>query len=654
MINELTDEDLDRIGKRWLERIAQAEEREKDWRDTAEKAEAAYLCDEKSEDLPDFNILHSNVETIVPSIYNSTPRPEIRVRHQNRRKDPVAKVVSDILELAIAMQIDDNALDCEVEKGAQDAFMAGRDVVRIRFDADEEEIPAQMGVEEVVNPETGEIELAEVEVQPAITRITNERIIYENVSWRDYREGPAKRWRDVPWVCYRHEVSEAERERLEEPGLAVKQADKDAPIDEDRDCTVWEIWDKETRKVFFVVEESGKVLSIKDDPLGLKGFFPQPEPVQPVTGTGKRTPVCPYSAYKKLAQELSTITRRINGIMKGIKVRGLIGIAAEAVEDLAQAGDNELVAAADLEGIGAIGGLDKAILWWPIEQAVNVVRELYVQREQTKQAIYEITGISDIIRGQGAASETATAQQIKTEWGSLRIKKMQRLIERQVRDLFVLSAEVISRHFSYASLQKMTGIEIDEQAAQMLQTALDHYRIDVESDSTIRADQTKSREEMSRFLDGTATFFSTMAPIVAQSPATAAPLVKMYAAFAQQFSLGRSAEDALDELVQMAEQEAENPRPNPGEEMAKAEMEMKQQEAQAKIQEVQGKMALEVEKLKLQAQNLGLDGQIKRAELALKQRELGLKEATGELDAAKAFVETGMEREQERPVKIGN
>ena len=58
------------------------------------------------------------------------------------------------------------------------------------------------------------------------------------------------------------------------------------------------------------------------------------------------------------------------------------------------------------------------------ETAAAVLNFLYQQREQSKQAIYEITGISDIVRGASHSSETATAQQIKTEWGSLRIKKI--------------------------------------------------------------------------------------------------------------------------------------------------------------------------------------------------------------------------------------
>lgn len=160
-----------------------------------------YLCGQTEMESPDqttFNILHANVETIVPSIYNSTPAPDIRPRHSN--KDPQAEFVCNVYERAISAQIDDSRLNKEIEASAQDAYSAGRGVVRVKFDADIEEVKAfdddNMGQEQV-----GPI-------------VTNERLIYENVSWNDYREGLAKRWSQVPWVAFRHSISREEEERL--------------------------------------------------------------------------------------------------------------------------------------------------------------------------------------------------------------------------------------------------------------------------------------------------------------------------------------------------------------------------------------------------------------------------------------------------------
>lgn len=651
---------LQEIGAKWIERIRASETRkdESRWLKDAEAAESQYLCGQTStedNDLTTFNILHANVETIVPSIYNSTPAPDIRPRHSN--KDPQAEFVCNVYERAIAAQIDDSRLNKEIEASAQDAYTAGRGIVRVKFDADIEE-----GEHEDDN-------LGQEAIGPIVT---NERIIYENVSWNDYREGPAKRWSQVPWVAYRHTISTQEMNRLTDEDYRKAYAEDKTKVtnsdDEELDQDVWEIWCKESGSVYFVANDTCKVLNIAPDPLKLTGFFPMAEPVQPITGTGKRTPVCPYRVYKVLAEELDRLTVRINAIIKGLKVRGAIAADAADIENLATADDNTLVPIANLEGLAAAGGMDKAIVWWPVEKAIEVLRELYVAREQTKQTIYEVTGISDIIRGEGDASETATAQNIKTQWGSLRIKKMQRSIERQVRDLFVISAEIISQHFSIPTLSKMTGLQITPEAAQLLQRPLDSYRIDVESDSTVRADLTRMRGEMGNFLQGTAQFFGTMGPLVQQTPAAAGPVAQIYSSFARQFALGKQAEDAIDQLTQLAQQAAENPPPNPEAEAKKAEMELKGKELQLKVMQAQtaaqgdqGKLMLEAQKLQADTQRAQIEVQIAGADLMLKQRELGLKEGdqilaerTAEVDSLMRLEEMQMEKDQQRAVKLGN
>lgn len=631
-----TRDDLERMGAKWLEEIAAAEKREDKWMKDAEKAESIFLagCTDEKSDEAEFNILHSNVETIVPSIYNSAGKPDIRPRHNN--PDPLIKQVSDIFERVILAMVDDSRMDAEVEQSAQDVFVAGRGIVRVKFDADVSEQPVTM-----VDPMTGQPVPAVDDMGQPMTQpvVTNERVQFEVVSWRDFRMGPASRWSDVPWVAFRHCIPQETLDKLEDPELAELQSDPATAQESKGDVHVWEIWCKDTGRVYFIVAENNKVLSIKDDPLGLTGFFPCAAPVQPITATGKMMPVCPYRVYKTLAEELDTLTKRIHGLASVLVARGAFAGPLEALDDLAKAIDGEIVSVPDLENIVQAGGLEKAIMWWPIDRIIQVIRELNAQREQTKQAIYEITGISDIIRGQGAASETATAQQIKTQWGSLRIAKMQRMIARQVRELFVLTAEIISLHFSPETLQKLSGLEIPQQAMQLLQKPLDHYRIDVESDSTVRADLQKGRQEMAEFLNGTAQYFAAMAPLVQAGPASAEPVAEIYGAFARQFNLGKQAEDALDRLVSMAKEMAKNPPPNPDAERLQAEMQAKQES--------------ETRKYQLEMQRLGLDVQLKRADLTLKERQLGLDEKVAEVDAAARLVEIEMEDDQQRAVAFG-
>lgn len=688
---EYDGEALQKEGSKWMERIRAAEKRESDWRKDAKAAEKAYACNTSESEgaLYDFNILHSNVETIVPAIYNSTPIPDVRRRWLEAIGDPPqdptpqilqqaasqagltpeqaqqaaqtpqgqqmaqavlqsstaqraiiayqhalkqwqakaqldadTKALGDIIERAIVVQIDDNKLDKEIEKGAQDAFLSGRDVVRIRLEADTE----------------GE-------------QVSNERVTFAAVSWRNYRQGPATRWEDVPWVAFRHCVAREtlESDYTDKDMLAAQTLPSESPGPEgDDDIAFWEVWSKDDRKVKFVREHDSKMLRVVDDPLGLRGFFPNPEPVQPITLTESLMPVCPFTIYKKLADELDLITKRINKIMKGLKVRGIAAGQAEKLVALAEADDNEIRIETDLEGLAQTGGLEKAIMWWPVEQAIKVLKELFAQREQVKASIYEITGISDIIRGASQAQETATAQQIKTQWGSLRIQKMQRLIERQVRDIFSMMAEIIASKFSPPTLYQMTAIEVTPGIQQLMhQPVLTSYRIDVESDSTVRADLTRQKQDMTEFLTGTANYFGTMGPLVAQAPEAAGPVADIYSSMARVFKLGRQAEDALEKLREIAKKAAATPRPNPEMEAMKAEQEAKAQDRQADMQMKQAefqmkdaaeqrkeeraaqaeqrKIAVEGQLAQIQLQIANVNLQIKEAELALKERESALK-----------------------------
>jgi hypothetical protein len=694
-------------GERWMERIRASETREKDWARDAEEAEKAYACDSKSKHgkLYDFNILHSNIETIVPAIYNSTPVPDIRRRwvkaggkapeqpkppappqgmpqqgpaqqpqpgqptqqpqqpqdpqatlkfQQDQRNyqmqmaewqqakaiDDAARDFGTILERAIAHQIDDNRLDHEVESVAQDAFLSGRGILRLRFHADIE---------------------GGGELGPEVA--SNERITFEAVSWRDFRMGPGNRWEGKSWIAFRHCLPREELEEFQDNDLVNAQipAGGDSVTNEDDDIYVWEVWCKKTKMVHFVSEEDGKILKEEEDPLGLPGFYPIPEPVQPIKLTGKFTPVCPFTVYKKLANELDLCTRRINKIMEGLKVRGIVAGDVSSILRLKDADDNELVVESNLEQLAQTqGGLTNAIAWWPVEQAVAVLQQLYAQREQIRAAIYEITGISDIVRGASDARETLGAQEIKTKWGALRIQKMQRLIERQVRDVFNIMADIVVGKFSPETLQKMTGIQITPGIQELLQQSpSESYRIDVESDSTVRADLSREKAEMSEFLNGTGAFFKTLGPLIQQAPQIAEPTARIYGSFARVFRLGRDAEMALDEMAEMAKNSAKQPKPSPEEIKHKSDMELKQMELQAQAQsderqaqiaQQQTAMTMQIEERKAQLESAKAQSemQIQGINVELKQidREIKLIELQIKQTQANAAVVTAMAPEQ--------
>lgn len=655
---------LRETGKKWLDRIQAAGKAEKTWMDDAAVAVGVYTGEggkvetaTASENAAyDFNILFSNVETIVPAIINSPPAPDIRRRFG--ADDPVAKDLAEIIERVIRVQVDDSKLQVEMEAMAQDAFLPGRGIIRLRFMSDFEggettdaELAEARKGENADNSDTGEYERP---ASPAPTeRSTNERITFEAVSWKDYRHGPAKRWDDRPWDAFRHSIPPDEYEEFSDAALFASQSAEDDPArDADTDCTVWEVWDKKSKTVLFIDSNSGKVLKKVPDPLGLSKFFPIATPVQAIEITGRLMPVTPFSIYRKLADELDITTKRIRVITKQMKVKGWYGISPTDVQAVLDADDNEFVPIADAEIWAANGGLQSAVLFWPVEKLIVVLAQLYQVREQTKQAIFEITGISDIVRGASNAMETLGAQQIKSQWGSLQIQKMQRQMERAARDLFVMMAEVIPAKFSPETIQKITDIQLvpteqdmtpapppqfpadmppeaQQQAMQeaqqaeqartaklqhlmtlralMKEKAASYYRIDVESDSTVKADLTRQKQELAEFMQAASSYFGAVGPLIQQGALPMELAMEIFSSFARMFNMGKSVEDAVDQMIAMAKEKAGQPPPNPEQEKAAAAEKAKQETVAAELQ-------MKQQEAQTKAQAATIEGQIKQAQ----------------------------------------
>ena len=422
--DEINGQDLRKQGMAWIEKIKASYQHEKPWYEDAERAVAAYtgegqvtdgLASETWSTRYDFNILYSNVETIVPAIINSPPAPDIRRRFADA--DPAAKDVAELLERAMRVQIDDSALQLEMEKAAHDAFLAGRGILRVRFKSDVSESEpygedwhelaeeasderdtdgngaedySGRGVSGATSmgdrPEgySSERDYPEADNGTGSETVTGERICFEAVSWRDYRHGPAKRWEDRPWEAFRHAIPMEDMETFGDASLIAAQTlpeDKLEVGETENDVILWEVWCKKDRTVKFIEENTGKIVKKVDDPLGLTMFFPTATPIQPIEVNGRLMPVNPFSIYRKLAEELDITTKRINVITSQMRVKGWYPGDATDLANMLEGGDNDFVPISDPELWAQNGGLEGAVAFWPIEKFIVALRELYANRE---------------------------------------------------------------------------------------------------------------------------------------------------------------------------------------------------------------------------------------------------------------------------------
>lgn len=587
----------------WLRKIEKACDEEREWHESAEAAIKVYEADDES---TQFNILHSNVETLGPALYNSSPVPDVRRRYGDA--DPIAKMVVDMTERCLSYTVDQYDFDATMQGCVLDALVTGRGTVRVRYEPQMTQQP---------DPMTGE----PIEVKAW------EDVKCELVPWDRFVRGPGRLWADVPFVAFKHYLTRDELVQLnpeigEEISVALHK-DKDDKDDDAQKgvmstALVWEIWDKRAKEVIFIAAEfKDAPILVRPDPLGMQGFFPVPQPLYAIRRVSSLTPVCPYRVYKSLIDELDDNTRRIKRLIKLLKVRGLVaGSMAKELDALRTVDDGEYITADDAAGFVSGGGkLENGIAHMPLEPIVSTLKQLYEQRERTKQTIYEVTGLSDILRGASQASETATAQQIKSQWGSLRIQRMQREVQRMARDLFRMKAELIAEHFDPKTIVLMANFEnVPQEQAQVLPQALElfksglrAFRIDIETDSTVRADMTRNQEQMNMFLAGSGQFVQGMMGAAQLMPNLLPAMVEIYTAFARNFSLGKQAEDALDRLSQMApamvQAATQQKGQDPEAENRKAELEMQREKHGQEMQREQMKTQGEAQKLQFAQQD---------------------------------------------------
>jgi len=670
--------------KRWIAEIDLAMKAEKDWRKDAEKALLAYRGQVKVDDSGGtrevFNILWSNTEIKRQAVYNNPPRPDIRRRH--RDKDGVGKAISELLERATSYAIDCQDVDGVIIAAVNDMLLPGRAITRVKYKSET----------------TGEGE---------DEAVAYEEVIPEQVQWDDFIRGPGKTWEEVRWIAFCHKLRKSEiKSKFPEFAEKIEYDVADTGQDKDLDKTddtvfkraeVYEVWDKDERKVYWMAKSfKDDFLDVQEDPLELKNFYPVPEPLYAIESSTSLIPITEYSQYEILAKELEIITRRRNRIASALRVRGVYDSTLSEMTKIFESEDNDFIPAENLSRLIEGGGLDKAIWMLPIEKLVMVFQVLGQQRQELIGQIYEVTGISDIVRGDTNPNETLGAQQIKASFGNMRIDRQRRAVEKYARDLVRLMVEVMADKFSPETFETMTGMDfptgvekkmaqqavqaiqvqaqqlqqaqqpLPPQMQQMMQEAqqvasklswdeidavmkndvmLD-YRVDVETDSMIASDLQKDQQNMTEFMNGMGQLFKFSADGINSGMITPEIGKKVMASFVRKFKLGKEVEDELEALVNQPQQQGPNPQQQAEQAKAQGEQQKMQMEMQALQQESQAEQAKLQADVQAAQQQAQIDIQKAQAEAAIEKERLGTEIQKLNMSMAEARAKHAMEMEK--------
>jgi hypothetical protein len=606
----------------WYNEIASYERTFKKWEGRADKILKKYRDDSRTQNNPNarFNILYSNVQTVIPAIFARLPRPDVSRRF--RDNDPIGRVASMMLERALEYELEHYTdYKSAMDSAVFDRMIGGRGTAWIRYEP--HIVAGEKGIPEDGVQITEDIDEADESVE-GLENENQERIEYEcapidYVHWRDFGHSVARTWEEVTAVwrkVYMNRDALVNRfgEELghEIPLDSTPHDSKTYAQQQDMamQATIYEIWDKETGTALWISKSLGKILDERPDPLQLENFWPCPKPLYANLTTENLEPIPDFVMYQDQARELDTLCDRIDGLINALKVRGVYDASSSELQRLFSEGENNtLIPVHNWMAFAEKQGMKGAIDLVDITPFAQALTQCYQAMDQVKGQIYELMGIADIQRGQTDPNETLGAQIIKSNNAAGRLKTMQHAVVNFATTLLNIKAQIICNHFSEDTIIKISGADqlsdqdkmlVPQALALLKQESAKNFRIEVTSDSMIYQDEQQEKQDRMAFLQAMGQFFQQAVPMATAVPESTPMLMEMLKFSVTAFKAGKQLEGIIDETADKFREQAKaaegQPKP-PTPEVQKMQMQaqLEQQKMQFQTQLEQQKMQANIE-----------------------------------------------------------
>lgn len=433
-------------AKAWLNLIDDAEKAFKRYQEICDSVDKKYADLERMATSVgtdrEFQLFWANIQVLGPSIYSRPPVPVVVPRFRNRK--PIPRTASELLERATNVSFEQEDIDSTMILIRDDLTRLARGCAWIRYEDKQKKGKKQ------------------------------ERVCIDHVDRRDWLCSPARKWQEVDWVARRAWMTAEEMQKRFKgdkwKDAVFEENDRDEKDKGNRDpikkAGVWEIWHQFEDRVVWVTPGVETVLDSGEPHLTLEGFFPCPRPAYATVQPGSLVPVPDYVYYKDQISEINELTARISSLSEALKLKGFYpggGEIGDAIEAAMARSDDQAIMV-PIANWAAFGGSGEQIIWLPIDMVATTIAGLVDLRKQMIDDVYQITGLSDIMRGSTNANETLGAQELKSQYGSVRVRDRQNELVRIARDITRLVAEIMAENFDQKTLEDMTQMELPTDA----------------------------------------------------------------------------------------------------------------------------------------------------------------------------------------------
>lgn len=435
-----------------LASISKAEDAFRDWQTTCSSIDNVYNLDGYSydgiSDAPGWmdaklDLFWSSFEVLKPAIYARPPQPVVSPLFKDARQLP--NVTAELLERCAVSSLQRTNINDVMIHCRDDMLFAGRGVQWTTYEADKD----------------------------------GKRVCVEHVDRKDFLHEPTRKWEECGWVAKRSWLTRPEMRarfsktsgKLYQEAQYVTDQERNGDRSTEQRATtkragVWEVWHRADKRVYWVTPGVERRLDDDEPHLTLSNFFPCPRPGYATLKRRSLIPVPDYSRYRQHFSKISELTGRIYVLLESVKMRGLVAGGSDigdAVRQMMRSEDDEIIIEVPAAAMMANGA--QLITWIPLNELAEAIQGLIAARGQLIDDFYQLSGIADIMRGASEADETLGAQQLKSQYGSVRVREKSAELQRLAADTVRIICEIIAEKFDQQTLLDMCQMEIPTKAA---------------------------------------------------------------------------------------------------------------------------------------------------------------------------------------------
>lgn len=557
-----------------------------------------------------YNVFWSNIGVLRSALYANPPKPLVK-REFDDYQDDVARVGGIMMERLLGQSFKDPESDMNTAfiNTVEDRLIPGLGQVWMRYEPVIEEVEV---TPESVDPVTGKKVAAVIS-----EHITDEYVCTDYVYWEDFLWSPCRTWEECRWVarrCWMDKKDFTERFGTSHATKVswtkkppTKYGDRVVPESMGVQKTeVFEIWSKTTKTVCWISRSCDVELDSTPDPLELPGFFPCPRPLLATHTTSSTIPKADYLLVQTQYRRLDNLTMRIGMLERAIQASGVYDKQNKELAQILTGNRNKMIPVDNWAAFAEKGGMKGVVDWFPLDMIVNALEKLMVQFQDAKTQLYELTGISDIMRGQSNPRETLGAQNLKAQYSSVRLQYIQGEVANFVQNSLRIKAAIISGHFQLETIIKNSLIEYTPDAdlavpaAQMLKDEwATCYRITVAADTLAIQDYNAEKTGRVEFITAAGQFISQVTEMAKMVPQAGPFLLQILQWGVASFRSAQTIEGVFDKAIfamnEAAKQPKAPPPPDPALVKAQADVEAKKSMVQIEGQAQQAETAADVQ-----------------------------------------------------------